>query len=188
MGKRTLWKRTVVCVAALGLCGGILLMPTGTVKTAWAEETTVSGSAIEQTEDTSGQGETTEQSTATENAENQDITGQEEATEDTTGQEDAVELEEQPVEKKTQKITVKTSKQVYTSDQFKTGKQKFKIGASAKTALSYKVASGKKYVSVNQNGLVTVSRWTPKGTYKITVTAKATDKYESATKTISESS
>ncbi|MBR1743376.1 MAG: hypothetical protein IJ733_16190 [Lachnospiraceae bacterium] len=46
------------------------------------------------------------------------------------------------------------------------------------------MTSGSKYVSVNQSGQVTIKRWTPKGTYKISVTAKATSAYKKAAKTV----
>ena len=94
------------------------------------------------------------------------------------------EATEEPAEAEEQTISLKVSKKTYTADQFRFSKKTFKIGASAKTALSFKVTSGSKYVSVNQSGLVTIKRWTPKGTYKISVTAKATDEYKEAAKIV----
>ena len=94
------------------------------------------------------------------------------------------EATEEPVAQKSQNISLKVSKKTYTADQFRTGKKTFKIGASAKTKITYKVTSGSKYVSVNQSGLVTIKRWTPKGNYKISVTAKATEEYKEAAKTV----
>ncbi|MBR1741129.1 MAG: hypothetical protein IJ733_04525, partial [Lachnospiraceae bacterium] len=109
----------------------------------------------------------------------------EESTEaDETTETEEPEATEKPAEAEEQTISLKVSKKTYTADQFRTGKKTFKIGASAKTALTYKVTSGSKYVSVNQSGLVTIKRWTPKGTYKISVTAKATEEYKKATKTV----
>ena len=92
---------------------------------------------------------------------------------------------ETTVTKKSQKVTIKNknAKKTFTSDQFKAGKQTVQIKASAKTALSYKITKGSKYVSVNKKGLVTVKRWTPQGTYKVKVSAEATDTYKAASAT-----
>ena len=56
------------------------------------------------------------------------------------------------------------------------------MGATAKTGLKYKVVLGSNYVSVNSKGNVTVKKGTPKGTYKILVTAKSDSKYHQAVK------
>lgn len=106
-----------------------------------------------------------------------------EATEEPQATEEP-EATEQPVTQKSQSISLKVSKKTYTADQFGFSKETFKIGASAKTALSFKVTSGSKYVSVNQKGQVTIKRWTPQGTYKISVTAEATEEYKEAAKTV----
>lgn len=83
-----------------------------------------------------------------------------------------------------QEITIKTASKKYTGDSLRKAKKTFNIGASAMTSLSYEVASGSKYISVNRNGVVTVKQNTPKGTYTINVTAKATDEYYEASATV----
>lgn len=60
----------------------------------------------------------------------------------------------------------------------------FNLKAKAATALTYKVKSGAKYISVTKAGKVTIKKGTPKGNYKITITAKATSTYAKATKTV----
>ena len=82
-----------------------------------------------------------------------------------------------PAEKKSQ-----TVKAAHTSYSKKFGDKAFSLGAKASTALTYKVDSkGSKVVSVDKNGKVAIKGV---GTAKITVTAKETDKYKKATKTI----
>ena len=82
-----------------------------------------------------------------------------------------------PAEKKSQ-----TVKAAHTSYSKKYGDKAFSLGAKASTALTYKVdTKGSKVVSVDKNGKVTIKGV---GTAKITVTAKETDKYKKATKTI----
>ena len=82
-----------------------------------------------------------------------------------------------------QNITVKTSSKTYTYTTVKTKAQTFSIGASAKTALSYK-SSNTKYVTVDKNGKVTVKKGTPGGTYTVTVTAAQNKNYNKASKTV----
>ncbi len=85
---------------------------------------------------------------------------------------------------KSQKITVKTASKTYKQNTVRMAQKKFKIGASAKTALSYKVLKGKNYISVDKDGVVTIKKGLPCGTYKIRVTAKATKAYKKATKDV----
>lgn len=82
-----------------------------------------------------------------------------------------------------QNITVKTSSKTYTYTAVKTKAKTFSIGASAKTALSYK-SSNTKYVTVDKNGKVTVKKGTPGGTYTVTVTAAQNKNYNKASKTV----
>ena len=81
-----------------------------------------------------------------------------------------------------QNITVKTTSKTYAYTAIKTKAQTFSIGASAKTALSYK-SSNTKYVTVDKNGKVTVKKGTPGGTYTVTVTAAQNKNYNKASKT-----
>lgn len=85
-----------------------------------------------------------------------------------------------PTTKQKQKITVKTAKKKYTDASLMKSKKSFDIGASAMADISYKVLNGSKYISVDGNGIVTVKKNTPAGTYKIRVTAEATDEYKGA--------
>ena len=82
-----------------------------------------------------------------------------------------------------QNITVKTSSKTYTYTTVKAKAQTFSIGASAKTALSYK-SSNTKYVTVDKNGKVTMKKGTPGGTYTVTVTAAQNKNYNKASKTV----
>lgn len=81
---------------------------------------------------------------------------------------------------KEQKLTVDVKSKKYKGDSLKKSKKSFDIGASAMTDISYKVLNGSKYISVNADGVVTVKKNTPKGTYKIRVVAEATEEYEEA--------
>lgn len=85
---------------------------------------------------------------------------------------------------KTQKITVKKAKATYKATAIAKKSVKFTIGAQAKGRLTYKTSS--KNVLVSSKGIVTVKKGCKKGTYKITVTAKATanGEYKLATKVI----
>jgi hypothetical protein len=53
----------------------------------------------------------------------------------------------------------------------------------AQGTVSYK-SSKKKYVTVSSKGKVTVKKKTPKGIYKITITAKGNKNYKSGSKTV----
>ena len=59
------------------------------------------------------------------------------------------------------------------------------FGASAKTALSYKIVKKNKKLTF-KNGKVTVKKKTKKGTYtmKVQINAKATSAYKAASKTV----
>jgi hypothetical protein len=84
-----------------------------------------------------------------------------------------------------QSITVKKASASYKKADVAKKAQTFSIGASAKTKVSYKVTKGtSKNITVNSKGVVTVKKGAAKGTYKITVTAKATTNYKVATKTV----
>lgn len=92
------------------------------------------------------------------------------------------------VEKNKQTIKTKfTSKKVKAST-LKKKAATVNISATAKGKLSYKVTStpknGKKYISVSKTGKVTMKKKAPKGTYVITITAKATATYAKAVKTV----
>lgn len=95
---------------------------------------------------------------------------------------DTTVTDETKVEPVAQKVTVGvTSKKLKAADLAKKA-VKFKIGAKAETALTYK--SNNKNVTVTKAGKVTVKKGTKKGTYKITVTAAATDAYKTAKKVV----
>lgn len=68
-------------------------------------------------------------------------------------------------------------------------KKKASFSLKAKTTgdgkLTYKVTKGKaKYITVSKSGKVTLKKKCKKGTYKITITAKATSKYRKSTKVV----
>lgn len=87
------------------------------------------------------------------------------------------------VSKADQKITAEVSAKKYKASVVKNKAQKFSIKAKAKTALKYK-SSNTKYVTVTSKGNVTVKKNTPKGTYKVFITASANTYYNKATKTV----
>ncbi len=93
-----------------------------------------------------------------------------------------------PDEKSSQKITAKVTSKTIKASALKKSAKSFSIGASAKTALSYKItktpAGATNKISVSKKGKVTLKKGAKKGTYKIKITAKATDTYKSATKTV----
>lgn len=63
----------------------------------------------------------------------------------------------------------------------------YKLNASAKGVLTYKVTKGsKKYISVSKSGVVTLKKGCKKGTYKVMITAEATKDglFKKATKTV----
>ncbi len=78
-------------------------------------------------------------------------------------------------------VTLKASK-------LKKKKTTIKIGAKAKTALSYVVSktpkNAKKYISVSKKGVITMKKGAKKGTYKVVITADADSQYAKATKTV----
>lgn len=80
-----------------------------------------------------------------------------------------------------QTVKLKLSSKTFSTDQLEQKKKTFKIRATAKTAISYKVTKGAKYVTVDKKGNVTVKKGTKEGVYKILVTAAATDEYKKAT-------
>lgn len=83
-----------------------------------------------------------------------------------------------------QTIKVNVSGRNYKATSLKRGSYTFNIGATAKTRVIYRVVTGRNYISVNAKGKVVVKKNTPKGTYKITVTAVESAKYKSAARTI----
>ena len=89
------------------------------------------------------------------------------------------------IKKAKQTVTVKTASKAYKASKLKKKKQTFSIGAKAsgKGKLTYK-SNKTKYVTVSSKGKVTIKKGTPKGTYKITVTAAATTNFKKATKTV----
>lgn len=89
------------------------------------------------------------------------------------------------VKKGTQKISAKVSSKTYKAADLKKGSKYFSIGAntSGTGKLTYK-SSNTTRVTVSSTGKVTVKKGTPKGTYKITVTAASNTKYNKAVKTI----
>ena len=91
------------------------------------------------------------------------------------------------VVEKTQKITTVKLK-TYKAKSLKRKKVVFSLKAktSGNGKLTYKVTKGKsKYITVSKTGKVTLKKGCRKGTYKITITASATEKYKAATKVIS---
>lgn len=90
--------------------------------------------------------------------------------------------------KKEQKITVtgKCSKTVvYKASKLKKKSASIKISAKAKGKLTYKVIKGSsKYIKVSSKGNITLKKKCKKGTYKILISAKATNDFNEATRTI----
>ena len=82
-----------------------------------------------------------------------------------------------------------TYKGTVNASDLQAGNKTFKIGCSAPTKLTYKKKSGSAYLSVNNNGNVTVKKGTPAGTYYMKVKIKAAAslifKSKTITKTIS---
>lgn len=76
------------------------------------------------------------------------------------------------------------SSYTYKASKLKKEAVSFNLNAKAKTALSYKVTKGAKYVSVDKAGKVMLKKGTPKGNYKIKITAAKAAVYVQATKTI----
>jgi hypothetical protein len=87
------------------------------------------------------------------------------------------------ITKATNPLTVSPTSKSFTVANCKKKAQTFTIKASkAQGTVSYK-SSNTKYVTVSK-GKVTVKKGTPKGTYKITVTAKGNGTYNSGSKTV----
>lgn len=84
--------------------------------------------------------------------------------------------------KSSQTVSVAVASKTYTAASLKTASASFSIGAKAQTALKYK--SNNKNVTVSSSGTVTVAKGTAAGTYKVTVTAKATSSYKKAKKVV----
>lgn len=84
------------------------------------------------------------------------------------------------------RVSSKASKTVtYKSSALKKKSASFNISAKAKGKVSYKVTKGSaKNIKVSTKGKVTLKKGCKKGTYKISVTARATSVYQKATKTI----
>jgi hypothetical protein len=85
--------------------------------------------------------------------------------------------------KASQTVTTATAAKTYTVKALAKKAASFQIGAKAKTTCTY-VSSNNKYVTVTSDGKVTVKKGTPKGTYKVTITAAASANYKKATKII----
>jgi hypothetical protein len=83
-----------------------------------------------------------------------------------------------------QTLTTKFTTKTYTASQLRRSSVTTKIGAKACTPISYQVTSGSKYVSVTSGGKVTLKKGTPKGTYKIKVTARARFNFPKKTTTV----
>ena len=85
-----------------------------------------------------------------------------------------------------QTITAKNVTKTLKVNNLKKKTVSFKLGAKAKTALSYKKLSGKKQITVDKKGKVTVKKGTKPGTYKVKVkiTAAKSSKYKAANKII----
>lgn len=90
------------------------------------------------------------------------------------------------LQKQTITVSKKCKKTVtYKASSLKAKKATLKISAKAKTKLSYKVTKGnKKYITVSKKGEITLKKGCKKGTYKVTVSAEASQKYAKATKVI----
>lgn len=87
------------------------------------------------------------------------------------------------IAKASQTISAQVPSKTYKYATVKKKNQTFKIGASAKTDLSYK-SSNTKNVTVTSKGVVTVKKKAKKGTYYVTVSAKSTTNYNAASKQI----
>lgn len=84
------------------------------------------------------------------------------------------------------RVSSKASKTVtYKSSALKKKSASFSISAKAKGKITYKVTKGSaKNIKVSAKGKVTLKKGCKKGTYKVSVTARATSVYQKATKTI----
>ncbi len=90
------------------------------------------------------------------------------------------------IKKATQPLKLNVSKKSYKRTALKVKKATFRIKPTGnRAAVTYKVTKGSsKYISVSKNGVVTMKRGAVKGTYKVTVAAKALANYLSAKKTV----
>lgn len=90
------------------------------------------------------------------------------------------------IKKASQSLKLNEAKKKYKAKKLKVKGKKFPIKVSSnKTPITYKVTKGsKKYISVSKKGVVMLKKGTKKGTYKVTVTAKGTNNYNKAKKTI----
>ena len=92
------------------------------------------------------------------------------------------------VDKAAPTIKVKTVSKTFKVAKVKKKAQSFSIGASvnSKGTLTYKKVSGKKQVTINKSGKVSVKKKTKKGTYKIKVSVSAAAKgnYKAGSKTV----
>ncbi len=84
--------------------------------------------------------------------------------------------------KGSQKISVNASTVTVPKKEVKKKSVKFRLGAKAKTKLTYKANS--KRIFVSKKGIVKVKKGTKKGTYTITITAKGTKNWKKAIKKI----
>jgi len=90
-------------------------------------------------------------------------------------------------EPKDQKITLgaKTSSLTFKASNLKKKKASVSLKAtSLGGSLTYKVTKGSKYLTVSKSGKVTLKKGTPKGTYKVKITASKSLYYKQATKTV----
>lgn len=90
------------------------------------------------------------------------------------------------IKKAAQTLKLNVSKKNYKVTNLKKKKFTFTIKPSTnKTSVTYKVTKGaSKYISVSKKGVVTMKKGAKKGTYKVSVTAKASANYKSAKKTV----
>lgn len=86
--------------------------------------------------------------------------------------------------KSSQSIKVNVTSKNYKASALSKKAAAFRISATAKSNLGYKVMTGKKYISVSSDGKVNIKKNTPKGTYKIQVLATENAKYKKAQKNI----
>lgn len=90
------------------------------------------------------------------------------------------------IRKAGQTLKLNVSKKRFRAADLKKKKSAFTIRPSQnKTSVAYKVKKGSsKYISVNKKGVVTMKKGAKKGTYKVSVAAKASANYKSKKKTV----
>ncbi len=90
------------------------------------------------------------------------------------------------INKAAQTLKLNVSKKNYKAKNLKVKKAAFKIKPSKnKTSVSYKFTKGaSRYITVSKKGVVTLKKGSKKGSYKVTMTAKASANYKSAKKTV----